>query len=66
MPPTRGGVDGSPARSLTLARRQEVERDVCLQGRQILADQMDFLIAHFPRNSVLRKRVEKGQSLLVS
>ncbi|NND45552.1 MAG: HNH endonuclease [Xanthomonadales bacterium] len=37
---------------------------VYLQGRQILADQMDFLLAHFPRNSVLRQRVEKGQGLL--
>ena len=37
---------------------------VYLQGRQILADQMDFLLAHFPRNSVLRKRVEQGNSLL--
>lgn len=37
---------------------------VYLQGREILADQMDFLLAHFPRNSVLRKRVEQGQSLL--
>ena len=38
---------------------------VYLQGRRILADQMDFLLAHFPRNSVLRKRVEKGEALLV-
>ncbi len=37
---------------------------VYLQGRQILADQMEFLLAHFPRNSVLRRRVEDGQSLL--
>jgi len=37
---------------------------VYLQGRQILADQMDFLLAHFPRNSVLRRRVEAGQHLL--
>jgi len=37
---------------------------VYLQGRQILADQMDFLLAHFPRNSVLRKRVEQGENLL--
>ena len=38
---------------------------VYLQGRQILNDQMDFLLAHFPRNSVLRKRVEKGEPLLM-
>ena len=38
---------------------------VYLQGRQILADQMGFLLAHFPRNSVLRQRVEKGERLLV-
>lgn len=37
---------------------------VYLQGRKILADQMNFLLAHFPRNSRLRKRVEQGQSLL--
>lgn len=37
---------------------------VYLQGRKILSDQMDFLLAHFPRNSVLRQRVERGQSLL--
>jgi hypothetical protein len=37
---------------------------VYLQGRQILADQMDFLLAHFPRNSVLRERVEQGEDLL--
>lgn len=37
---------------------------VYLQGRQILADQMEFLLAHFPRNSVLRRRVEKGGALL--
>ncbi len=37
---------------------------VYLQGRRILADQMEFLLAHFPRNSVLRQRVEQGQSLL--
>lgn len=38
---------------------------VYLQGRQILNDQMEFLLAHFPRNSVLRKRVEQGEALLV-
>jgi len=37
---------------------------IYLQGRQILADQMEFLLAHFPRNSVLRQRVEGGQALL--
>lgn len=37
---------------------------IYLQGRQILADQMEFLLAHFPRNSVLRRRVEQGQTLL--
>ncbi len=37
---------------------------VYLQGRRILADQMDFLVAHFPRNSVLRRRLETGRSLL--
>lgn len=37
---------------------------VYLQGRKILADQMEFLLAHFPRNSVLRRRVEDGKELL--
>jgi len=37
---------------------------VYLQGRKILVDQMNFLLAHFPRNSRLRKRVEQGQVLL--
>ena len=37
---------------------------VYLQGRKILADQMEFLLAHFPRNSLLRQRVERGQHLL--
>jgi len=36
---------------------------VYLQGRKILADQMNFLLAHFPRNSLLRKRAEQGQLL---
>jgi hypothetical protein len=36
---------------------------VYLQGRRILADQMNFLLAHFPRNSLLRKRAEQGQLL---
>jgi hypothetical protein len=34
---------------------------VYLQGRRILADQMEFLMAHFPRNSRLRKRVEQAR-----
>jgi len=38
---------------------------VYLQGRSIIADQMEFLLAHFPRNSILRQRVEKGGQLLV-
>jgi len=37
---------------------------IYLQGRQILADQMEFLLAHFPRKSVLRQRVEAGETLL--
>ncbi|MDT8439199.1 MAG: HNH endonuclease [Wenzhouxiangellaceae bacterium] len=37
---------------------------IYLQGRRILADQMDFLISHFPRNSVLRQRLESGRTLL--
>jgi hypothetical protein len=37
---------------------------VYLQGRRILADQMDFLVQHFPRNSVLRRRLERGDGLI--
>ena len=38
---------------------------VYLQGRRILADQMEFLMAHFPRNSPLRERVRRaGERLL--
>lgn len=37
---------------------------VYLQGRRILADQMEFLLAHFPRNSTLRKRAESGRQLI--
>lgn len=32
---------------------------VYLQGRRILADQMEFLLAHFPRHSVLRRRLAR-------
>lgn len=34
---------------------------IYLQGRRILADQMAFLVAHFPRNSVLRRRLEAAR-----
>lgn len=33
---------------------------VYLRGRRVLADQMAFLKAHFPRKSPLRERVEEG------
>lgn len=32
---------------------------VYLQGKQILADQMKFLLAHFPRRSVLHERIAR-------
>ncbi|MEM9301393.1 MAG: HNH endonuclease [Pseudomonadota bacterium] len=35
---------------------------VYLQGKRILADQMDFLLAHFPRNSPLRARIENRRA----
>lgn len=38
---------------------------VYLQGRRILTDQMEFLLSHFPRNSRLRRRVERGGELLL-
>jgi 5-methylcytosine-specific restriction endonuclease McrA len=34
---------------------------VYLQGRRILADQMEFLLAHFPRHSVLRQRLSSAR-----
>jgi len=34
---------------------------VYLQGKRILADQMDFLVAHFPRNSPLLERIRRGE-----
>ncbi|MFT6408365.1 MAG: hypothetical protein ACJAQ6_001783, partial [Arenicella sp.] len=34
---------------------------VYLRGRRVLADQMEFLKAHFPRTSPLRDRVDKCQ-----
>jgi len=34
---------------------------VYLRGRRVLADQMEFLKAHFPRTSPLRERVEEKQ-----
>lgn len=35
---------------------------VYLQGKRILADQMDFLLAHFPRNSPLLDRIERRKA----
>lgn len=35
---------------------------VYLQGRRILVDQMEFLLAHFPRHSVLRQRLARSLS----
>lgn len=35
---------------------------VYLRGRRVLADQMEFLKAHFPRTSPLRDRVDKPKS----
>lgn len=32
---------------------------VYLQGKRVLADQMEFLLAHFPRSSPLHRRVSK-------
>jgi 5-methylcytosine-specific restriction endonuclease McrA len=34
---------------------------VYLQGRRVLADQMEFLLAHFPRTSPLHKRLSQGR-----
>jgi len=33
---------------------------VFLQGKRVLADQMEFLLAHFPRTSPLHKRLSKA------
>lgn len=35
---------------------------IYLRGRRVLADQMEFLKAHFPRTSPLRERVEERQT----
>ena len=35
---------------------------IFLRGRRVLADQMEFLKAHFPRSSPLRDRVEEHQT----
>ena len=32
---------------------------IYLSGRRILADQMEFLVAHFPRNSPLHERIDQ-------
>jgi len=32
---------------------------IYLSGRRILADQMEFLLAHFPRNSPLHRRIDQ-------
>lgn len=34
---------------------------IYLKGRRILADQMDFLLAHFPRTSPLHKRLRNSE-----
>lgn len=34
---------------------------IYLQGRSVLADQMEFLLAHFPRHSPLRERLSSTQ-----
>tara|TARA_B100000315_G_C14146848_1_gene393888 strand:- start:244 stop:519 length:276 start_codon:yes stop_codon:yes gene_type:complete len=31
---------------------------IYLSGKRILADQMEFLLAHFPRNSLLHQRLD--------
>ena len=35
---------------------------VFLRGRRVLADQMQFLLAHFPRSSPLHARIKKGSA----
>lgn len=35
---------------------------IYLQGKQVLADQMEFLMAHFPRTSPLHERISKQLS----
>jgi len=37
---------------------------IYLSGRRILADQMEFLLAHFPRNSLLHRRLNAVDSEL--
>jgi hypothetical protein len=33
---------------------------IYLQGKRVLADQMEFLLAHFPRTSPLHQRIRRG------
>lgn len=34
---------------------------IYLKGRRVLADQMEYLLAHFPRQSPLHARLSRGQ-----
>jgi hypothetical protein len=34
---------------------------VYLKGRRVLADQMEYLLAHFPRSSPLHRRIREGR-----
>jgi hypothetical protein len=36
---------------------------IYLKGRRVLADQMEYLLAHFPRSSPLHKRLSKVSGL---
>jgi hypothetical protein len=36
---------------------------IYLKGRRVLADQMEYLLAHFPRTSPLHKRLSKVSGL---
>jgi hypothetical protein len=35
---------------------------IYLKGRRVLADQMEYLLAHFPRSSPLHERLRRGAS----
>ena len=50
------GQNMAPSEAVPTALQTEIRP--LLSGRRILADQMEFLLAHFPRNSPLHERVE--------
>ena len=51
--PDRG--PGGPASAFTPTYAEYI----FLKGRRVLADQMEYLVAHFPRSSPLHERMQR-------